>query len=155
MGERGPARHSKQTLKLHGTFREDRHGSGDLPPSEPDCPDWLSDEAKAEWVRIVPTLVGLVCVHRIDRSLLAAYCETWADYHRAVVELAEEGEWYETATESGIIRRLHPMVQVRKEARDGILKLGSKLGLSPSARTGLNIGKPPSAEDDPKKKFLG
>lgn len=153
MGERGPERLSKQTLKLHGTFREDRHGSGDLPPSEPDCPDWLSEEAKAEWGRIVPTLVGLVGVHKIDRALLASYCETWADYHRAVIELREEGDTYECTTENGTIIRLHPLVQVRNASRDGLAKLGSKLGLSPSARTGLNIGKPPD-EEDKGKKFL-
>jgi P27 family predicted phage terminase small subunit len=155
MGERGPAKQSKATLKLHGTFREDRHGSGELPPSEPDCPEWLSEEAKAEWGRIVPTLVQLVGVHKIDRALLATYCETWADYHRVVLELREEGETYESMTQNGTIIRLHPMVQIRNASRDGLTKLGSKLGLSPSARTGLNIGKPTDTNEDNKRKFLG
>lgn len=139
MGERGPSRQSKQTLKLHGTYREDRHGSGELPACEPDCPEWLSEEAKAEWDRIVPTLVKLVGVHKIDRSLLATYCETWSEWRSAVEKLREEKETYETATQNGIIKRANPLVAIRQAARNDLVKIGNKLGLSPSARTGLDI----------------
>lgn len=134
---------SKSELQLYGTYREDRHGKGDLPPEKPSCPSWLSKEAKAEWKRIVPTLVGKVNAHKIDRALLAAYCQTWADYHRAVTELAKIGDTYESTTESGgVIWRLHPLVQVRNTARQDLVRMGSKLGLSPSARTGMDIGDP-------------
>lgn len=153
MGERGPSKQSKATLKLHGTYREDRHGKGDLPPSQPSCPSWLSTEAKAEWKRIVPTLVKLVGVHKIDRSLLATYCETWAEWHRAVTTLAKEGEFYEAKTKSGLIKMKHPLVGIRQAARADLVKIGAKLGLSPSARTGLNIGSPDENEDM-KGKFL-
>lgn len=145
---------SKATLKRHGTFRKDRHGKGELAPSEPTCPTWLCKEAKTEWKRIVSTLVSFVGLNEIDRSLLAVYCQTWAEYQRAINELAKDGEWYETQTTNGVICRLHPMVQIRNAARDALLKYGSKLGLSPSARTGLNIGSP-EPNEDAKKKFLG
>lgn len=153
MGERGPAGYAKKTLKLHGTFREDRHGDGDLPPSEPSCPSWLSKEAKAEWKRITPTLVEMVGVHKIDRSLLALYCETWAEYHRSCAILKKEGEIYEAATKSGFIKMKHPMVAIRQAARNDLVKIGRQLGLSPSARTGLNIGTPDKNEQM-KGKFL-
>lgn len=144
---------SKKTLKLHGTFREDRHGRGELPASEPDCPEWLSDEAKAEWQRIVPTLVNLVGVHKIDRSLLATYCETWAEWRNAVEALRKEGETYETETQNGIIVRAHPLVSIRQSARNDLVKIGNKLGLSPSARTGLDIATP-DKNQEAKDKFL-
>lgn len=145
---------SKATLKLHGTYRKDRHGKGDLPAEMPSCPEWLSREAKAEWKRIVPTLVKLVGVAKIDRSLLAAYSETWAEYYRAVKVLAKEGEWYKVVTKTGEILQKHPAVSIRQAARQDLVKIGSKLGLSPSARTGLSIGSPDKDEDN-KKRFLG
>lgn len=144
---------SKATHELNGTRRKDRHGTGDLPPSAPACPTWLSREAKAEWQRIVPTLTEKVGLHKIDRGLLAAYCATWAEYQNAVTTLSKVGEWYEAKTKNGVIRRLHPLVQIRNAARDSLIKFGSQLGLSPSARARLNIAGG-SGKDDKKKRFL-
>lgn len=45
----------------------------------PECPDFLSDDAKAEWARIVDDLVDLGVVTEIDRA--AFQCE-WNDSNR-------------------------------------------------------------------------
>lgn len=150
----GRSAQSKATLKLHGTYREDRHGKGELPASEPSCPAWLDREGKAEWKRLVKSLLALG-LNEVDRGLLSVYCESWAEWYRAVKFLRENGEWYESETQNGTIARLHPMVQVRNAAADRMLKYGSKFGLSPSARTSLNVGAPKDETENKKARFLG
>ncbi|MGE3913738.1 MAG: phage terminase small subunit P27 family [Chloroflexota bacterium] len=43
-------------------------------------PRELSEEAKAEWRRIVPVLEEAGLLNTIDRALLIRYCCAWADW---------------------------------------------------------------------------
>src|SRR3990172_1616378 len=49
----------------------------------PDCPDWLRDEAKAEWERVVFALHECGILTNIDRAALAAYCQAYARWREA------------------------------------------------------------------------
>src|ERR1043165_7406112 len=57
----------------------------------PEAPDWLPDEARAEWARVVPELARLDLVKPIDRASLTAYCLTWDRLVRAQKEIADDG----------------------------------------------------------------
>src|ERR1022692_3138022 len=50
----------------------------ELPSDIPDCPDHLDDIGKAEWARVAPILVASKILKVTDRSVLAAYCDTYA-----------------------------------------------------------------------------
>ncbi|MDR0249848.1 MAG: phage terminase small subunit P27 family [Burkholderiales bacterium] len=50
---------------------------------EPDMPKYLGREARKEWRRIVPELLELGLLTKIDRTVLAMYCQT----HGRMVEL--------------------------------------------------------------------
>ncbi|WP_218062938.1 phage terminase small subunit P27 family [Arthrobacter sp. SDTb3-6] len=54
-------------------------------------PDWLTAEAKDEWQRVVPGLQALELLKPEDRAVLAAYCETWAEFRNATRAIQENG----------------------------------------------------------------
>ena len=53
------------------------------PVCEPQRPDWLDEEAQAEWSRIVPELHEMGLLARADRAAMAAYCTAWSRWVQA------------------------------------------------------------------------
>ncbi len=99
--------------------------------SAPRAPEWLSDEAKAEWRRIVPELGRMRLVKTVDRSTLAAYCTTWAQYVE-VVALYALGRC-----------TTNTMIAASKELRMWAVQFG----LTPSSEGGLHPPEMPDADD--------
>lgn len=69
-------------LKLiTGTLKKCRDkGVSSTASGRPKRPDWLSDEARREWNRIVPELQKQGVLSVLDRGMLAVYCSLWAQY---------------------------------------------------------------------------
>ena len=53
----------------------------------PAAPEWLDDEARAEWERVVPEMDRLKMLKGSSFSSLVAYCECWSRYLGASREL--------------------------------------------------------------------
>jgi P27 family predicted phage terminase small subunit len=106
-----------------------------LPEGVPTCPSWLDGEAKAEWKRIVPSLESAGVLARVDRGILAGYCQGWSDYHRAAKAVQREGEIF--TTPKGYVAK-NPWVTIKNEAWTRCFKAAAVLGLSPSARASLH-----------------
>ena len=88
-----PGRKSTPTaaLKLHGTFRNDRHAerADVLPPAGlPVRPDSLGEVEAALWDRVVPDLVRRKLVGELDTAQLVSMCELWGLY-RASYAMAQ------------------------------------------------------------------
>jgi phage terminase small subunit len=47
------------------------------PQGVPEPPEWLDDEAKAEWARVTVDLAAMGLLSQADRPALAAYCTAW------------------------------------------------------------------------------
>ena len=54
----------------------------------PNKPEWFSEEASAEWDRVVPGLVKQGVLAKQDRSMLSVYCHV----HSRVIAYAIEGK---------------------------------------------------------------
>lgn len=157
MGQRGRMPTPSAVLKARGTYRKDRRMGGaevEAPLEKPACPGWLSDEGKAEWRRTVGQLYRLRCVAKIDRAMLAVYCEAWADFVRAtcLIELA----WRALAeapagSEAALALALgeHPLAAFRDRAAARFIKIADRFGLSPSARTRVRAVAAPAEEGPP------
>lgn len=120
------------------------------PEGAPVCPDWLDDEARREWERVVPRLVRLGLATELDEVLLAAHCVAWAQWRRASEVVAREGATY--VTKGGLVRR-RPEVAIAQEAARQLERLAARFGLSPVDRTRLAVEAP--REPDPFDAFLG
>ena len=134
----GNPRKPTKLKALQGTLRPDRTPKNEPEPtSHADPPDFLTAEALTEWERIAPELETLGLLTGVDRGVFAVYCQGFADYRKLTVQLNEMASWT-WESEKGY-RQAVPEISMRREAWTRIKEAGSKLGLDPSSRSGLNV----------------
>ncbi|MFB7007881.1 MULTISPECIES: phage terminase small subunit P27 family [unclassified Streptomyces] len=107
----------------------------------PEAPSWLSDEARAEWDRVVPGLTRLELLKEEDRAALAAYCESWSTFRTATEIVQREGLTIEAA--QGTLP--HPAVAIARNAGREVRTWAAHFGLTPSTEQALSRG---SGDDD-------
>lgn len=121
-----------------------------LPVEIPDAPDWLDEDARAEWDRVSPDLLTLGLVSRLDRQALAQYCEAVSDYRRWTLriqrlneKLEDRGDvqTYQTGAKDLSIWR-----KLRNDAERRADSAGAKFGFSPLARRALRAQVAPQGE---------
>lgn len=100
----------------------------------PEAPEWMPDEAKAEWKRVVDELSRLEILKPIDRAALAAYCLTWDRLVSAQRELNLNGSVLGENSQ-GVVR--HPAVAVIEAASKELRSWAAEFGLTPSAESRL------------------
>lgn len=152
MGQRGPKPEPAALKLLRGNpgkravdLVEGVHPLVQIPPA----PDWLNDEAAAEWARITPELEDLCLLAQIDLASLAMYCQTWGDLvqlerlfsaqrqavlakHPGRADLATLAIHF-VQTPTGY-KRPSPVYSRIIELRAEVDRLARSFGLNPSAR---------------------
>jgi P27 family predicted phage terminase small subunit len=113
-------------------------------PAVPSCPSHLDAVAKAEWRRVVPLLAQCGLLTSIDRAALAAYCQCWARWIEAERTVAKEGSLIEAS--SGYLMP-HPCLAIAHRAVCQMQNFMTEFGMTPSARSRVAAGAPPSAAD--------
>ncbi|MFD7319238.1 phage terminase small subunit P27 family [Streptomyces sp. NPDC059883] len=113
----------------------------------PEAPGWLSDEARAEWDRVLPGLARLELLKPEDRAALAAYCESWAQFREATETLQQDGLTIEAA--QGTLP--HPAVGIARAAGREVRAWAAHFGLTPSTEQALARGS--ENEPDPDNPF--
>lgn len=101
-----------------------------VPPAPP---EWLSEEARAEWDRVMPELSRLDLVKESDRAGLAAYCEAWATFREATETVQREGLTIEA--KQGTLA--HPAVAIARNAGREVRSWAAHFGLTPSTEQAL------------------
>lgn len=127
----------------------------------PPCPEHLSAEAKAEWARIVPELMALNLLSKLDMASLAMYCQCYGRWQYAervlsgVVEGMENEAWMVIASPNGFPVQ-SPWLNIANRAMDQCKSFLVEFGMSPSSRARIA---PASAQmklfDDEKKTGSG
>ena len=153
MGKRGPRKKPAKVHKQRGTFQPCRHAEPDVKPAAgiPEPPELLSEKAKKYWQSIGKQLHQAGLLADLDGIAL------WL--------LAESIELYVTASEEVSAGRLTcmgesgneyqaPAVAIRNKAWAQVVKLCQEFGMTPSARTGLNVESKP-VEDEKLAQILG
>lgn len=108
----------------------------------PDPPANLSDEAKAEWVRLGPEMIRLGLISNLDRAAFAVCCEHWATWLMAQDQLKALGPaGFVEVTPSGY-RQMSVWLQIRNRAAEGLRQYLNEFGMTPSARTGFTALSP-------------
>ncbi len=144
MGKRGPKPTPTAVLKLRGSTlvtkaREAREVKG--PAGKPSCPKWLDAEAKAAWKHVVPLLVGMGVLTKIDGNALARYCRLWSRWRRAEAFLEEKGEMYTLRDDDGNVKCFQqwPQVAIANRLAQQLTRLEGEFGMTPSARARLQV----------------
>jgi P27 family predicted phage terminase small subunit len=121
-----------------------RAGEPELKPGIPSCPSWLSKSAKAIWRQKTKKLSEAKILARIDRDELARYCDSYARYKSASINL-QKGEYYKA--NDGTIKS-HPASRIYNEMAQILSRLATEFGLTPVARTRVKVNKVRTKEDE-------
>ena len=123
--------------------------------ARPSCPSHLTDEAKAEWNRIIPELETLGLISQIDRAALAAYCQAYGRWVKAEKALkAIEDKFENVNSGSGLCYQtsngnwvMQPLVSVANKALEQMHKFLVEFGMTPASRTRISVNA--SEAEDP------
>ena len=153
MGKRGTKPTPTETLKVRGSWRAKVRIDEPQPvPGAPDCPEWITGEAKAEWERQIVDLDARRLLAKSYRAALAMFCQAWGQYVDAVKYIQERGDaGLITITDKGNEIQ-NPMVGIQNKAFERANKLGQQFGFSPSAQVGIKTDG--TKEKDDKKRFF-
>ena len=105
-------------------------------PIAPKCPSWLEPDAKKEWKRLSKELEAMGLLTQVDMAVFAGYCQAYARWKEAEEFISKHGSILKTS--SGYIQQI-PQVSIAQQNLKQIRGFCSELGLTPSARSRLNI----------------
>jgi P27 family predicted phage terminase small subunit len=118
-------------------------------PRVPTCPACLDGEARKEWKRLVAELADLGLLTRLDRGLLAAYCQAHALWVEAVCSIRRYGTMVKSP--NGFAMQ-SPYVAVANKQVEIMVRIAAEFGMTPSSRTRIRVGQP--TPEDPFETFL-
>lgn len=143
MGTRGPKRTPTTTLKLRGSWRaKTRKNEPGYDPGEPECPKFLGEEGKREWIRIMGIIMPTGVMTHADRAALAMYCHAWESFIE-VDRLVKNGA---KGSQKGMIvvsakgnLMINPAEHCRANCWQRVLKAASEFGFTPVSRSRIQI----------------
>ncbi|KPK71857.1 MAG: hypothetical protein AMJ84_05415 [Acidithiobacillales bacterium SM23_46] len=157
MAKRGPKPMPTKILKLRGSNRAGRRKGGvNVPLNRPRIPRWLTGEARREWQRTAPLLARLGLLTQIDRTMLAIYCQAFADWRQAdrfLQDMIAGGSGVVVVTKKGNVVQ-NPALAVRNQAVERLRKIAAEFGMSPASRVGLET-QPRATDQQQKQRFFG
>jgi P27 family predicted phage terminase small subunit len=105
----------------------------------PTCPHHLCPSAKAEWKRLARQLFALGILTTLDRATLAAYCQSYGRWVEAEQKLKDTPALLKMP--SGYVQQ-NPWLTISSKQLELMHKYMSELGLSPVARTRVDVRRP-------------
>lgn len=116
------------------------------PANAPECPDWLDDLARSEWIEITNILDGMGLLSSADVTALACYCEAYSRYRKAAAAIADPDEGLVVTTKSGY-QMASPWHAILRSALKDLTGFLSDFGLTPVARARLGQDRRTSTND--------
>ncbi len=143
----GPKRTPTKVLEARGSWLADARGKEPKPaPGAPECPDWLSDDARPIWFRICGHLEAMGLLHACDEAAIARHAQLMARYIRVEARIQGYADWEAQIPEgttgkdlASIMMTLDKWHMRAGALNDKLLKLEREFGLTPSARAGMAI----------------
>lgn len=108
-------------------------------PLAPSCPPELSQAAKEEWNRLVPELVALGLMTRLDRAALAAYCQAYAIYLDAIQAVQKYGQLVKSPNEYPM---MSPYLTIANRQAEIMIRIASEFGFTPASRSRISAAEP-------------
>jgi P27 family predicted phage terminase small subunit len=151
MGQRGPRPTPSAILKARGSWRGDATKGEPQPEAAlPEPPGWLTADARAVWQQVIEQLARMKVVTRADANALARYADAFVRWRKAADFLEQKGDIYTIKGEDGTVKCVMPFPQVSiyNKLAATLLKLEQEFGLTPSARSRIQVPIAPDASSD-------
>jgi P27 family predicted phage terminase small subunit len=107
------------------------------PQGVPTPPEWLDDEAKAEWERVSIDLAEMGLLSQADRPALAAYCVAWSRWVDAEAQVKKYGTVVKSPDKGFPMKS--PYLSIADQALETMRKLMVEFGLTPSSRSRIRV----------------
>jgi P27 family predicted phage terminase small subunit len=146
MGARGPRPEPTAIKKLKGNPGRrplnDREPKFSADEAVTAAPEFLSDEARAEWDRVAPELLRLGLLTMADRAALAIYCQYYARWVEAEQHILTYGATIEFRDDDGNVKYVQPSPYfgISIKMSDRMRQAAAEFGMTPSARTRVMAG---------------
>lgn len=152
MGSRGPRKQPSNVVKLKGNPGKRAVNKREPKPNEavPSCPDFVTGVARAEWERVTPHLAAVGLLTQIDQASLAGYCQAYQRWVDAERTIAKFGTIVKTPNGFPVIS---PAVSIANKAMDQMLRFAREFGMTPSARSSIQLPEP-QQKADPAEEFF-
>jgi len=139
VGRRGPAKTPTGVKLAQGETRPSRVDFLEPAPRRalPVMPADMDAGAKAVWKRVMAEMATAEVIYAADADVLRCYCEAVSQYQSAVRMLVSSSPLVRGARSGDLIK--NPLHQIVRDSRDAVRLFARELGLSPSARAGLDI----------------
>ena len=155
MGSRGPLPLPTQTKAQRGTLRPCRVAANEARATgTPRCPSWLTADAKKEFRRLVKQLSAMGLIGAVDENALTRYVTTWLNWRRAVQMIEKTGDVLAAKDSEGKPKiKRSPYVDIAATLAAQLDKLEQAFGLTPSARSRIEVAPAPSQTNDKSRFF--
>lgn len=135
--------------------KENEEKLKDFEPLHAKPPHWLSTMGKNEWTRLYPYLIETLPVSELDRTLLAMYCNSFAQYREALKDIAQNGQiMFELNSQGVEVKKKNPSVEIMNAMSKEIRGIAGQMGLSLDSRLRLvGLNNEDDEQEDPMNKF--
>lgn len=152
MGSSGPPKTPTALRILHGERRPSQINRREPKPTgRPRMPMDMGDEAKRVWRRVMRGLGPTGVLRGVDEFTLRLFAEAMERYKESATLLRTSGPLVVDRHHGGQVTK-NPLHQVVRDNALLVRAMARELGLTPSARTGLEVEDPLS--EDPTEKWM-
>lgn len=131
----GPKPLPNAIKKLRGSRRvNDNEPKPTIPINSSKPPAYLDDLAKQKWRALAEELEAQGLLTNWDHDTLAAYCEAFSTWRKAIEYLAEDDANYLAKNQ-----QISAWYTIANQSRKEMLRIGGLFGLNPSDRGRLNV----------------
>ena len=118
----------------------------------PECPEWLTGEAKEEWNRLADKMVNLGTLTEMDMAAFAGYCQSYARWKEAEEFITQHGTIVRTP--SGYWQQI-PQVSIAQTYLKIMNRFSEQFGLTPAARSRIVADVHSKGSEDELEALLG
>jgi P27 family predicted phage terminase small subunit len=115
-------------------------------------------DARAEFRRLVKLLGQMGLVGAADSNLIIRYCTTWVRWRRVVQSLVSnpgaEYAVYKDADGKPKSVQVSALHSIARSLSDELGRAEAALGMSPSARSRIEVAAPAPTQEQPKSRFF-
>lgn len=143
MGQRGPAPTPTATLATHGSWRAAARKKTEpqYRVCVPKPPEWVDKEARTFYRRLARKMVMVGVMTTADQVALGLFANCFKMYKDALTIVQDEGVILTGTNKLGQEYSIqHPACQIMNNCWDRCLKMCMQFGLTPSSRTGIQVG---------------
>lgn len=155
MGSRGPLPLPTSVKAARGTLRPCRVAANEAKPTgRPKPPKDFTPDQKKEFNRLAKLLGAMGLVGEADGNALERYVRTWLRWRQSEQMIQKTGDVLPLKDSEGRMKlKRSPYVDVAATLAAQLDKLEQAFGMTPSARSRIEVAPPPGGVD-PKDRFF-